>query len=172
MINFNATIEKFGSQGEKTGWTYIKIDAALAQQLQPGNKKSFRVKGLLDEVSIQQVALIPMGDGHFILPLNATLRRSLGKQKGAIVRVQIKSDHSQLMPSADLVACLAEEPEALHRFQQMPASHQHYYTKWLETAKTEPTKTKRIAMIVNAMCNGWDFAQMLRAEKAKKDLLR
>ena len=42
MIKFTATIQKFASQGEKTGWTYIVIPAELAQQLSPGNKKSFR----------------------------------------------------------------------------------------------------------------------------------
>jgi hypothetical protein len=33
MIQFNCLIEKFGEQGEKTGWTYIVIPAAIAQQL-------------------------------------------------------------------------------------------------------------------------------------------
>ena len=31
--------------GEKTGWSYIEIPAAIAQQLKPNYKKSFRVKG-------------------------------------------------------------------------------------------------------------------------------
>ncbi|MEJ0102257.1 MAG: YdeI/OmpD-associated family protein [Bacteroidota bacterium] len=30
----------------------------------------------------------------------------------------------------------------------------HYYSKWVESAKTEPTKTKRIAMVVDAMYKG------------------
>ena len=44
MIKFTATILKFDKQGEKTGWTYIIIPSEMAQQLYPGNKKSFRVK--------------------------------------------------------------------------------------------------------------------------------
>jgi hypothetical protein len=36
MIQFNAIIEKFGKLGENTGWTYILIPEALAQELNPG----------------------------------------------------------------------------------------------------------------------------------------
>ena len=48
MISWTATIKKFDKQGEKTGWTYIEVPAELANKLQPGNKKGFRVKGRLD----------------------------------------------------------------------------------------------------------------------------
>lgn len=43
-VQFIATIHRFESKGEKTGWTYIEIPVDIAQQLKPGNKKSFRVK--------------------------------------------------------------------------------------------------------------------------------
>ena len=71
MIRFKTIILKFQKQGEKTGWTYIEVAADLAQQLKPGNKKTFRVKGKLDGYSFQQVALLPMGNGSFIMALNA-----------------------------------------------------------------------------------------------------
>jgi hypothetical protein len=71
MISFTTTILKFGQQGEKTGWTYILIPAELAGQLKPGHKKSFRVKGRLDQYPIKGVALLPMGEGDFIMALNA-----------------------------------------------------------------------------------------------------
>ena len=66
MISFNATIEKFGKQGEKTGWMYIVVPSKVANKLNPGVKKSYRVKGKLDEHAIEKVSLIPMGEGDFI----------------------------------------------------------------------------------------------------------
>ena len=78
-LTFEAIINKFDNQGEKTGWRYIEIPPVLAQQLFPGNKKSFRVKGLLDGHVIKGVALLPMGDGDFILPINATMRKGTKK---------------------------------------------------------------------------------------------
>ena len=44
MVRFTATIKRFAEQGEKTGWTYIDVPVALAEKLQPGNKKGFRVR--------------------------------------------------------------------------------------------------------------------------------
>jgi len=71
MILFTTAIHKFEKQGEKTGWTYIEIPADIAQNLKPGNKKSFRVKGKLDNYKIAVVALLPMGGGSFIMLLMA-----------------------------------------------------------------------------------------------------
>ena len=70
MIQFTTTIHKFEKQGEKTGWTYIEIPADIAQQIKPGNKKSFRVKGKLDNYKIAGVSLLPMGGGSFIMAIN------------------------------------------------------------------------------------------------------
>jgi len=79
MIRFNAIIEKFSKQGEKTGWTYVLIPAAIAKQLNPDKKTSFRVKGKLDAHSIQGIALMPMGEGDYVLPLKAEIRKAIRK---------------------------------------------------------------------------------------------
>src|ERR1700761_7028154 len=92
MIDFTAIILQFGEMGEKTGWSYIEVPADLAQQIKPGNKQSFRVKGMLDALLISGMALMPMGDGNFILTLKADIRKALHKNKGAVVRVQIEED--------------------------------------------------------------------------------
>ena len=55
MIKFSAILLKFQEQGEKTGWTYIEVPARIAQQLKLGNKKSFRVKGYLDDYYFEGV---------------------------------------------------------------------------------------------------------------------
>ncbi|HMG08210.1 MAG TPA: DUF1905 domain-containing protein, partial [Mucilaginibacter sp.] len=69
MVDFNTIILQFGEQGEKTGWTYIEIPADVAQEMKPGNKRSFRIKGKLDELPVAGMALMPMGEGNFILSL-------------------------------------------------------------------------------------------------------
>ncbi|MFD2524743.1 DUF1905 domain-containing protein [Flavihumibacter stibioxidans] len=47
---------------------YIYVSPELAAKIKPGNKKSFRVKGRLDEIEINSIALIPIGGGDFIPP--------------------------------------------------------------------------------------------------------
>jgi hypothetical protein len=54
----------------------------VAGKLMPGNKKSFRVKGKLDDQAIEKMALMPMGEGDFIMALKASIRKTLRKQKG------------------------------------------------------------------------------------------
>jgi Domain of unknown function (DUF1905)/Bacteriocin-protection, YdeI or OmpD-Associated len=162
MINFSAPIEKFGSKGEKTGWTYVLIPQAIAEQLKPGMRQSFRVKGKLDEVAVEHLALIPMGEGDFIIPLKTDLRRKLRKQKGATLQISIEADDRPLPMSEDFLACLEDEPHALEQFKKLPGSHQRYYSKWIEEAKTEATKAKRIAQAIKGLSARLDFGAMTK----------
>jgi hypothetical protein len=168
MVRFNATINKFEKQGEKTGWTYIAVSAKQADKLNPGVKTSFRVQGLLDTYAIEKVALLPMGDGSFIMPLNATIRKGIKKQKGAVVKVQIELDSEPIQLDTEFMDCLHDEPKAADFFRTLTKGHQNYFSKWIESAKTAPTKARRIAMAVNALSKGWGFPDMLRANKKEK----
>jgi hypothetical protein len=172
MQQFTTTILKFDQQGEKTGWTYIRIPAAVAQKLIPGNKKSFRVKGKLDDHPIKRKALLPMGEGDFILPLDATVRKAIRKMKGDRLKVALEVDKAKIEPPADLLECLADEPKALEFFKKMPKSHQNYFGNWVDSAKTEVTRAKRIAQAVNAMAKARNFGEMVRSLKQdREDLL-
>jgi hypothetical protein len=170
MIEYKTMILRFDKQGEKTGWTYIEIPEDIAQQLMPGNKKSFRVKGQLDKHTIKQMALLPMGGGNFIMPLKADIRKAIGKKHGAQVMVSLIVDKSEFKLSGDFMACLEDEPKALAYFKTLTPGHQKYFSKWIEDAKTEPTKVKRMTMAVNALAKSMGYPEMLRAEKAKKVL--
>jgi hypothetical protein len=171
-VQFTTTIRQFGEQGEKTGWTHIIIPADIAQQLMPGNKKSFRVKGLLDDYRIEGVALLPMGRGDFVMALNAAMRKGIKKKKGAMLNVRLQVDTKPVEPPADFIECLRDEPKAFEFFYTLPKGHQNYFGKWIESAKTEQTKTKRIARAVNALSKKYGFGEMVRSLKSdRKDLM-
>ena len=165
MIHYTTIIKKFAKQGEKTGWTYIDVPAALAQQLKPGNKKSYRVKGYLDDYPISGIALMPMGNGDFIMPLNAQIRKGIRKAVGAELQVRITVDEKEIKPPDELMACLADEPDAMLHFNSLAKSHQLYFTRWIQSAKTEKTKTERIAHSVSALAKRMNFGEMLRSLK-------
>lgn len=169
MVHFKTIIKKFGQQGEKTGWTYIDIPANIAAKLLAGNKKSFRVKGMLDELPIKKVALIPMGEGDFIMALNAGVRKSLRKRKGDNLSVMLEVDKEPIEPQPELLACLEDEPAALEGFNSLKGSHRNYYINWIDAVKSDAAKAKRIMAVVNAMLKGYDFAQMLRSMKKDND---
>lgn len=168
MIRFKSTLQRFASQGEKTGWTYILVTAVMANKLNPGNKKGFRVKGKIDHCDYHLISLIPMGGGDFILTVNAALRKALKKQKGAPVEVMMEVDHDEIQSPSDLVECMADEPEILDRFNALTMSHRNYFINWINSAKTDPTRAKRIAATIQAIEKKWDFGQMLRSMKKNK----
>ncbi|HVU96624.1 MAG TPA: YdeI/OmpD-associated family protein [Puia sp.] len=164
MIRFKTKILQFTVRmGEKTGWSYIRIPAKLAQQLKPDNKKSFRVKGKLDDYAIAGMALIPMGEGDFILALKAAIRKAIRKQAGDSLEVQLEIDKKEIVPPKELVECLADEPEAQKVFRALPKSHQNWYGNWVKSAKTEGTRTRRIAHIVDSLLKKMNFPEMMRA---------
>ena len=167
MIQFKTTIQKFGEQGEKTGWTYIEIPAAMAQQLKPGNKKSFRVKGKLDTYKIAGIALIPMGGGSFIMAINADMRRKIHKRHGAMLQVQLQEDKQDYQLNKDFIDCLDDDPTAKAFFQTLTGSHQRYFSKWIDAAKTEPTRVKRITLAVTALAKKWGYPEMIRSSPGK-----
>ena len=168
MVQFTATIKRFKDQGEKSGWTYIDVPSAIATQLMPNNKKGFRVKGKIDAHPYSMIALLPMGGGDFIMTLNATVRKGVKKPVGATVNVKMSVDTEEIKPPAELIECLEDEPEAREYFNGLSKSHQNYFSNWINSARTEPTRTKRIAAALNAFARRWDFGQMLRAMKGER----
>lgn len=170
MVRYTTTIHQFAEQGEKTGWTYIEVPSDLAEKLKPGNKKSFRVKGKLDKYAIKGIALLPMGGGRFIMALNKPMRKAIRKNKGAMLKVELEEDTKGYQLNKEFVECLKDEPSAEKYFKTLPQSHQNYFSKWIESAVMESTKTKRIAMAVSALAKSQGYPEMLRSEKAKKNL--
>ncbi len=163
MIVFEAEIERFSKMGEKTGWSYISIPMEIASQIKPDYKRSFRVRGFIDTVKVDGMSFIPMGEGDFLLALNTNLRKQLKKEEGAKLRLELEEDKDfKIEMPADLELCLMEESHFIENFFKMPKSHQNYFINWLNTAKTEPTRVKRLTQIVNAMDKQLTFAEMIR----------
>ena len=172
MVKFKTTILQFAQQGDKTGWTYIVVPQKIAEQLKPGHKKTFRVKGKLDEFAIKAIALLPRGDGSFIMAVNATMRKGIKKHKGATLQVQLAVDDNEPKPPKELLECLADDPDAAAFFNSLNKGHKNYFSNWIKSAKTEPTKTKRIAQAITALARKQDFGTMIRAlKKDREDLM-
>lgn len=170
MISYQTIILQFDEKGEKTGWTYIEIPGDIAQQLKPGNKKSFRVKGLLDQHPIKAVALMPMGEGDFIMAINAGMRKGIRKTAGAMLNVALEVDHdTQVIVPDDLQECFEYEPEALVYFNSLPEGHRRYFVNWINSAKTEQTRAVRIANCITAMVNKWNYNQMIRNMRKERE---
>jgi len=168
MTYFKAEIERFEQMGEKTGWSYVFLPADIAQQIKPDCKVSFRVKGKIDQVDIAGMATVPMGEGDFILALKAELRKRIKKEAGAKVELWLEEHQNFKMEMPDdLEWCLTDGEDLLTAFLQQPKSHQNYFIRWINEAKTEATRTKRLVMTVDAMVKKQDYGTMIRESKKK-----
>lgn len=165
MVTFTTTIQRFEKQGDKTGWTYIEIPADIAEAVKPSNKKSFRVKGKLDKYPFAGIALLPMGGGKFIMALNATMRKGMAKGYGAMVKVQIAEDKKPFVFNPDFITCLDDDPPAQTFFNSLAPSHQRYFSKWIDDARTEPTKVKRITVAITALSKKQSYGEMIRSQQ-------
>lgn len=168
MIRFETTLQQFSEKGEKSGWTYIQIPQDLAHSLIPNQRKSFRVKGHLDAFPIKSVAVMPMGDGSFILPVNATMRKGIHKKKGAMVSVSLSVDKATPEIPPAFADCLADEPVAKAFFEQLPLSHRNYYCKWVTAVKSEILQANRMAQVLDALLLNQNFGTFMQSLKAMK----
>lgn len=161
-VRFETVIQKFQQHGDKTGWTYFLIPREMAEKIKPGFRRSYRVKGRIDDHPISFVAMIPYGEGDFIIALNAGMRKAISKSKGQKIRVSLAEDLSDFVFSPVFMECLADEPGALRHFNSLAPGHQRYFSNWIDEAKTDATRTKRIARAVSALAKAWGFPEMLR----------
>ncbi len=168
MIRFQTKLKKFEKQGEKSGWTYVEISKEHADSLNPGVRVSYRVKGSIDAVALLGQSILPMGHGGFILPVNATLRKSLRKKPGDIVTLELELDPVPYAVDGELLDALSTEAAAWQHFHSLPGSHRNYFSKWIQSAKTNETRQNRIARTVNAMLQKKGFAEMMR--EGREDL--
>jgi len=169
MPAFSAIIEKFDKKGEKSGWTYITVDHEQILKINPGCKKTFRVKGTIDKINIKQQALLPMGNGEFILTLKAELRKKLGKKLGELVHLRLEKDEEEITLNKDFIDCLMDDKNALSFFKTLSPSHQRYFSNWIESAKTIETKAKRIAQAIEGLKQKLGYSEMIRHYKALKN---
>jgi hypothetical protein len=168
MVLFKTIIHKFADQGSNTGWTYILVPLDIAEQLNPNNRRSFRIRGRIDQYFFKAKGLMPYKEGNYFLALNAEMRRGINKSNGAEIEVEIEVDPDPIPLSEDLMLCLQDEPKAHTYFQSLTKSHQKYFSDWIESAKTIETKERRIAQSVTALAMQLGFGEMIRANRKEK----
>ncbi len=168
MLSLYAIIEKFGENGDKTGWHYVTLPAETAQILHPENRKAFRVKGFIDAVEITQLTALPKADGDYLIALKGELRRKLRKGEGAAITLRLEKDKTVFEVPVLLTEALETDADALRKWNSIPPSHQRHYVNHIFSAKTEETQLRRIARSVAALAQEWSFGEMIRAGKAEQ----
>ena len=122
----------------------------------------------MDDVAFERLAVYPIGDGNFIIAINAELRKKLGKKEGATVFLKIELDNSAPLQSEELMDTLNDDKVAKKQFDSLLLSHRNYFHRYVYTAKGIDTKAGRIVNIINAMYKKQNFSEMIRSLKKEK----
>jgi len=133
-------------------WT----DADLPQIRLAGNSPFgwVKVKGTIDGVAIRQYHLMPFGGGRLFLPVEAQIRRKIGKEAGDPVHVILYPDHDRVELPTEMPDCLRDEPGALRFFNSLEEDDQVSYIKWVYADRREATRVQRLAGMIEKLLQG------------------
>jgi len=94
--------------------------------------------------------------GEFLLGLNATVREGAGVEAGETVAVELELDTAPRevdIPDA-LAAALDGDPAARAAFDALSYTHRKEYARWVEEAKREETRQRRVSQALQMLKEG------------------
>lgn len=94
--------------------------------------------------------------GAFMFPVSADVRANAGVAGGDEVDVEIVLDTEprEVSVPADLQTALDADPEARQFFQSLSYSHKSAYVLWIESAKKDETRQRRIHEAITMLKEG------------------
>jgi hypothetical protein len=136
-------------QSEDRGGAYVEIPFDVEQAF---GKKRVKVKAVIDGEPYRG-SLVRMGGPCHILGVLKEIRQKIGKGPGEEVQITIEEDTEPRMVEVpgDLKEVLESNPAAWAFFQGLSYTHQREYVKWIEEAKREGTRQKRVARAVEML---------------------
>jgi len=94
--------------------------------------------------------------GEFLLGLNRAVRDEAGVESGDTVEVKLELDTAPRdikLPEA-LANALAEDSEARAAFDRLAYTHRKEYTRWIDEAKRDQTRQRRVTQPLEMLREG------------------
>ena len=147
LVNSDYLLKKFSGKG---GWTYAEIPEILQDKSKPFGW--VQVKGTIDGFELKQYKLMPNGNGQLFLPVKAAIRKKIKKEAGDRVKVVLYPDHSEFEIPLYILDCFSNEsPGVQQTFNGFTNWERKAYIDWIEQAKREETKIRRITTMMDRL---------------------
>ena len=118
-----------------------------------GNKARHHIRGTINEQMIRG-ELEATDEGHFVL-LGAAWLRDTGLAVGASVEVALFPEEPDSgTVAADIAHAFDAAPQATAFFDALPTFYRKNYIRWIESAKRDETRAKRIAEMIDLLNAG------------------
>lgn len=124
----------------KGAWTYLVLREASKIFEFKGN---IHVKGTIDNYPIEGT-LQPRGDGSHWFAIKKEWREAIGKTIGETVDVVLENTSLSHTVPDDLNKALSKNKKAATQWNSFTDSKKKYYILWIEGAKQDDTRKKRI----------------------------
>jgi len=124
-----------------------------------GTKGRIKVKATFDGVEYRG-SLAPMGMEFHLLGINKEIRKAINKNIGDKVNVVIEQDLKPRIVEVpkDFQAALNKNKSAKEIFENFAYTHKKEYVRWIEEAKKEETRKRRITKAVKMIGEGIKFS--------------
>ena len=144
---FRAVIENAGGGG-----AYVSVPFDVEKVF---GKKRLPVIATIDGESYRGT-LVRMGMPQHVLIVLKEIREKIGKSFGDEVTVELEEDLAPRLVEVppDLQQALDTEPAAQSYFDKLSYSHKKEYVRWINDAKQEETRIKRIKQTIELLIQG------------------
>jgi hypothetical protein len=159
LVNEKYKLQKYPGKG---GWVY-----AVIKEITPDKRARFgwvQVSGTVDGFELKRYKLMPMKNGSMFFPIRAEIRKAINKKEGDTVHIILYADDSTIEIPDYFLLCLEDEPAAKAYFFKLTESEQGYYINWIDEAKQETTKTKRIVAAIEKLTKKKKFYDVEKKE--------
>jgi hypothetical protein len=119
-----------------------------------GTRARVPIRGTINGFPFRS-SLMPMGGCH-MMPVNKTLRNGAGAKPGDTVDVVMERDDEERtvgMPAV-LKEAVAKHKTAKGNWEKLPFTHKKEIALWIEGAKKEETRARRLAKAVQVLEKG------------------
>jgi hypothetical protein len=150
MKTFTTVVERFAGTGT---WTFANIPFNCVSEF--GKKGRIKVIGMLNGHDIQST-LMPHGDGrHFIILTKEIVKKS-GIEIGDTISLSLEQDNApqEIETPKEFLELLTHNQEAGAYYHKLPPSHKKEYLNYIEDAKKEETRQRRMGKAIEMLQQG------------------
>jgi len=151
-FTFTAPLERMTG---RFAWSYVEFPHDVEKLF--GKRGNVRVKGLINGVAVDR-ALIPTKSGYHIIILGGDIRRAAKiKKVGEPVKVEVwlNTAPAKLDVPEELAETLDFIPEMKAAWDKLTPGMRRNMCYWVGSAKTTPTRAKRIAELLRRFESGY-----------------
>jgi len=144
---FKAVIQNAGGGG-----AFVEVPFDVERTF--GSKRP-KVKAMIEGVPYRGLLTRMGGPNHMLIILKG-IREQIGKTFGDEIKVSVELDVEERVVTvpAELKRALKENPKAKAVFEKLSFTHQKEYVTWINEAKKEETRVRRITKTMEMLVKG------------------